>query len=326
MSDLVEIREDADVSAAARLVREIGDRSRLSGPTTESLITVIAALATNQLRHASRGRILVRTDARDGVPGVEIEAVDAGPGIADPTASFAEESRRSGARAGGLASVRRLSAEVDLDVRAGEGTRIVARMYDRPVPRRRTVTILGRPLPGGRMSGDASAFWRGDAFVRVMLCDGLGHGAEARQASELAIRTANAIPDAAPEAVLAACDAALRPTRGAAVTMVHVDERGHLTGASVGNIEAGVCQGGVVSRLPAQPGVVGSGRARERLRPSRLPMPRGSIFVLATDGSTYPLAECRVADTAGVPPWVLAQRILERCARDTDDAMVVVVV
>lgn len=319
------IGNEVDVSAARGIVREVASHARICTNASESLAIIVSELATNQLRYASLGRIQVREMVRDGIPGLEIEATDQGPGIADPTRAFAGDSHNGRTLGIGLAGVRRLALELDVDIRVGEGTRILARLFDKPVRRRLTVTIVGRPHPAERTSGDAAGFWRGDGSLRLVLSDGLGHGPSAREASESALAAAGRDHGSAPEHVLIACDAALRASRGAVLAIVHLDERGHLDAASVGNIEGGVCHDRRATRIPAQTGVVGGAWPRENVRSTRLAMPPGAVLLLATDGAKDPLAECGVVENAGLPPWALAQHILEMHSRPTDDAMVVVV-
>lgn len=320
----LDIREGADVSGARQLVREVGNAVHLCTIATESMAIIISELATNQLRHAGGGRAAVRPVTRDGVVGIEIEMVDHGQGLADPKRAFAGVPRNGESLGIGLAGVQRLSLELDLDTRVGEGTRILARRFGKPVRGRPSVTILGRPIATEPRAGDAACFWRTDDSLLVMLCDGVGHGVAAREASDLALATTHYHREATPDAVLTACNVALRGSRGAVVALVRMDERGHtVEAASMGNIEAGVCHLGRLEPILAQAGVVGASWAPPVRLPLRLGMPEGALLVLATDGTQGSLEACGGPGAHLLPPWELAQRILER--RGHDDAMVVVV-
>lgn len=320
----LEIRQGPDVSAARQLVREVGASQHLCTVAIESLAIIISELATNQLRHAGGGRAAVRSVTRDGVAGIEIEMVDHGQGLGDPKRAFAGVPQNGDSLGIGLAGVQRLSLELDLDSRVGEGTRILARRFDKPVRRRPSVTILGRPIATEPRSGDAACFWRTEGALLVMLSDGVGHGAEARVASDLALATAHYHREAPPDAVLTACNVALRGSRGAVLALVRRDERSHtIEAASMGNIEAGVWHLGTLDRILAQPGAVGASWAPPVRPPFRLGMPEGAMLVLATDGTRGFLEECGSPAAHLLPPWELAQRILDR--RGSDDAMVVVV-
>lgn len=320
----LDIREGADVSAARQFVREVGGALHLSTIATESVAIIMSELATNQLRHAGGGRASVRPVTRDGVVGIEIEMVDHGQGLADPKRAFAGVPQNGASLGIGLAGVWRLSLELDLDTRIGEGTRILARRFDKPVRRRPSVTILGRPIATEPRAGDAACFWRTDDSLLVMLSDGVGHGVPARVASDLALATTHFHREATPDTVLTACNVALRGSRGAVLALARLDERGHaVEAASMGNIEGGICHEGRLDPILAQAGVVGASWAPPVRRPLRLAMPEGALLVMATDGTRGSLQECGGPGAHLLPPWELAQRILDR--RVNDDAMVVVV-
>src|SRR6185503_17311143 len=102
----------------------------------ESLAAAASELAHNQLAHAMRGHIALRAVDRAGVPGLEVIAADAGPGIADPARALRGEPRRAGSLGVGLSAAQRLSHEMDLDVRGGEGTCVRLRRFAAPVARR----------------------------------------------------------------------------------------------------------------------------------------------------------------------------------------------
>lgn len=131
---------------ASRLARAHG----FSQTAAQEIAIVVSELATNQLRHASGGRIEVRQ-----TPGVfEIVALDRGPGLADPTQTLEAiagapvppppppitdipfEPRDS--LGYGLGSVLRLSDQLELENRPEGGLRVraVKRLPSSPQRRR----------------------------------------------------------------------------------------------------------------------------------------------------------------------------------------------
>lgn len=322
----VEVRDEAGPSAARLLARATAAEAGLSVPLAETLAIIASELATNQRRYAVGGQVWARTLVRDGVAGVELEAWDRGPGIADVTRAFAGESRPAGSLGVGLAAVWRLAHEVDVDVRAGEGTRILVRVFSGPVRRRPTVAIVGRGLATEPISGDAAGFWRLDDALLIVLVDGLGHGVAAREAADRALAVADADPGSQPEALMAACGAALRGSRGAVIAIGRFEDgAGAVESASIGNIQMGVWNRGIMQRVLPQSGIVGATSARPARPAGRLLMPPGAAMVMATDGTHDPLGDLVDADVHARSPWALAQRIVERRGKAHDDAMVVVV-
>ncbi len=324
MTTGVEVFDDASVSEARGLVRRAAEGSALSRDCIEAAAIVASELSTNQLRYARGGRLNVRLLDRDGVPGLEVEADDRGPGIEDPAAAFDGAAGRPGTLGIGLAGVQRLAAELDVDIRLGEGTRIVARIFGRSVRRRPTVAVYGSALASEPVSGDNARFWRGPDSLTVMMCDGLGHGVLARDAADRALLIAGEDPGASPELILARCASELRRTRGAVIAVARFDEAGAAVhAASVGNIQMGVRGPGGMVRFAGGPGFVGSPGAGRPVRPFRVPVPSSATWVFATDGLRDPLGFCAEAPT--MAGWALAQRIFDHGRRQHDDALVMVV-
>jgi serine phosphatase RsbU (regulator of sigma subunit) len=120
------------------------------------------------------------------------------------------------------------------------------------------VVAATRPYPGEQVSGDAWTVEQAGAISRVALVDGLGHGPLAAAAAAAALAALRAQPELGPSAALQACHAALRGTRGAAVSIAAVDAtRGRLSFVGVGNVEARVWTNGRVERPIAYRGIVG---------------------------------------------------------------------
>ena len=92
----------------------------------------------------------------------------------------------------------------------------------------------------------------------------------------------------------------------------------------IGNIEGVVLRGQATAcphmeRLLARGGIVG--HRLPRLLVSTVPLAREDVVVLATDGIRTEFTE---GLTAGEPPQGLAERILARYGKESDDALVLV--
>ncbi len=181
----------------------------------------------------------------------------------------------------------------------------------------------GRALEG--LSGDLHVVVPFDGGVLVALMDGLGHGAAAAEAAQAAVPVLKAHAFEPVAQLVQRCHEALRATRGVVMTLASFDARdSSMTWTGVGNVDAIVCRardgrnrrdeaistrGGVVGyRLPP-------------LKTDRLTLARGDTLVMATDG-------IRSNFSSGVAmeysPQEIAESILARYAKDSDDAHVVV--
>ena len=112
-----------------RAVLESGQFSREAGfaeTPSQMIATAVSELARNILKYARCGEIGVQRLARDGNRGIEIEAVDRGPGIANIDAAMRDNESSGGTLGLGLPGVKRMLDEFSLESTPGEGTRVVA--------------------------------------------------------------------------------------------------------------------------------------------------------------------------------------------------------
>ncbi|MEE3065281.1 MAG: SpoIIE family protein phosphatase [Actinomycetota bacterium] len=183
----------------------------------------------------------------------------------------------------------------------------------------------GRPLPGENISGDrkiAVAVDDGAALFGVV--DGLGHGPAAASAAMRAVDAVQRSPGERLEVLIQLCHRVLGGTRGVAMTLARVDFAAKtLTWTGVGNVSAHLVSKDVTgvrirssARLAA--GIVGY-RIPE-IRPAQVVSLRvGDLIVLASDGITEDhLDHIDLAASA----MVIADHILGKHAKETDDAMV----
>src|SRR3954469_17370914 len=121
----------------------------------------------------------------------------------------------------------------------------------------------GRPMPGDERSGDDALVLADERRALVAAIDGVGHGAPANEAAEVAVAALRQDPWDDVEALTRRCHEALRPTRGAAVGLAAFGGKGTMTWLGVGNITGRLVTGGGVSaptgRGLAPPGGGGRG-------------------------------------------------------------------
>ena len=184
------------------------------------------------------------------------------------------------------------------------------------------IAAAARPHPTEVVSGDA---WHVDwtaAGCRIAVVDGLGHGPDAAAAAARAGAVLAAAPHASPGEALRLCHDALRGTRGAAVGIAAIEPAlGLLTFAGVGNVEARLVAGRRTLRLPSSRGIVGA--VLPTLRPLQAALEPGWLLILHSDGVSDRFDLQEIPAASG-DPQRLADAILARWGRATDDATVVV--
>jgi anti-sigma regulatory factor (Ser/Thr protein kinase) len=328
---LIPVIDEASVALVRARVREEAGRLGLGEVQAGAIVTAASELAHNQLRHARDGVVVVRETRRAEGIGVEVVAADGGSGIGDVARGLEGAKPSSESLGAGLSAVFRLADEVDVDVRAQEGTCIWARKFQSAPSQRLRVGVYGRPYPGERCSGDDAAFVRYGNDGQELLAgvvDGLGHGEAARQASVSAARLLLERPhvgDVAPDALLLACDERLRGTRGAVMSVGHIDGAGTVTMAGVGNVGACIFGTGATWRFGGSSFFLGAGARAPRIGLERSRMQVRDVLVLFSDGIRSSIDLSRDFDLLREHPIVIAQRVVERYGRADDDVLVMVI-
>jgi negative regulator of sigma-B (phosphoserine phosphatase) len=186
--------------------------------------------------------------------------------------------------------------------------------------------VAGLAHEGEGRSGDVAVFAPSQRGGLVAVIDGLGHGDAAADASEAAAAILHAEVERPPQELLELCHKALRRTRGAVMTLAWFDlERRTMEWTGVGNVEARFVRAGDTGGARhASPVVLGGvvGYNLPQVRLGTLPLEPGDAIVLATDGVA---ADYSVSLESGVSAQELAERVLERHGKGTDDALAVVV-
>jgi len=183
----------------------------------------------------------------------------------------------------------------------------------------------GRPLPSEYTSGDRglAVDLDGEAALFAVV-DGLGHGPDAAAAALRAVETLNAARGKRLEVLIQLCHRVLEGTRGAAMTLARVDFAastlswigvGNVTGELVAKAPTGI---NVRSSVRLTGGIVGY-RIPE-IRPAQVVSIRaGDLIVMATDGIAEEYLESIDFSASAL---VIAEEILSKYGKETDDAMV----
>jgi len=120
------IRAETDVRRAALEATQYSLEAGFAETPSRMISTAVSELARNILKYAHSGEIQLRqVEGRRG-RGIEIEAVDQGPGIADLEAAMRDHFSSGGTLGLGLPGVRRMMDEFSLESTPGEGTRVTA--------------------------------------------------------------------------------------------------------------------------------------------------------------------------------------------------------
>jgi phosphoserine phosphatase RsbX len=175
-------------------------------------------------------------------------------------------------------------------------------------------------------SGDQHVVVSFPGGVLVALLDGLGHGPEAAAACLAAVPILEAHASRPVDSLIQRCHDRLNKTRGAVMSIASFrSDDSSMTWVGVGNVGAVLLRKQKTTThrdhaIGARGGVVGY--QLPQVRPETLSVFPGDMLIMATDG-------IRDAFTAGIAvehsPQEIAESILVRFAKASDDAHVVVV-
>jgi serine/threonine-protein kinase RsbT len=122
----IAIRSELDARRAVLEATQYALELGFGDAPSRMVATAISELARNILKYAHSGEIAMRRVEGSRGFGIEIEAVDQGPGIADPEAAMEDHFSSGGTLGLGLPGVRRMMDEFALESTPGEGVRVTA--------------------------------------------------------------------------------------------------------------------------------------------------------------------------------------------------------
>jgi serine phosphatase RsbU (regulator of sigma subunit) len=192
--------------------------------------------------------------------------------------------------------------------------------------------VAARALPGQGESGDRHLLRSFSNGLLIGVVDGLGHGAEAAIAADLAIATLEVSPHEPVISLLKRCHEALKSTRGVVISLASFNAHTNtLSWISVGNVEGVLLRAAAVENRLREYVLPRGGVVGYRLPPlqvANLTIHPGDTLIFATDGIHTGFAE-EILGAGGLsgdaPPQRIADHILATYGKDTDDALVLVV-
>ena len=322
----IDVVEPTHASEARRAAIRMARRLNFDETSEGRLALVVTEIATNILKHAKTGRIIVSPVVAFGELGVEGFGLDKGPGIADLQQSLRDGYSTAGSAGTGLGAVSRQSDSWDVYTSRDQGTVIRARVVPQSAHansrRRFDCGAVVLPFPGCPESGDAWSSRDSEGRIEFLMVDGLGHGPAAADAARAPVEEFHRNARKGPE-LLSSIHDALRTTRGAAAALAEIDvARGEVAFTGVGNIAAIVLDADRHKHMVSMNGIVG--HRMDRIREFRYPWSAGSTLVLHSDGlrtrwslTDYPGLSAKSAS-------LIAAVLMRDASRGNDDASVVV--
>jgi anti-sigma regulatory factor (Ser/Thr protein kinase) len=325
ISLMIPVAETSQAGEARRSAASLSHKLGLDEVATGKVAVLVTELANNLHKHAREGCILLRA-VEGATPGLEILAVDKGPGMGQVEKCFRDGFSTSGTPGTGLGAVARMADRYDVYSVPGAGTVLVAQVggaQANGASARLEIGSVNLPLKGETECGDNWAhIWNGSRD-RIMMADGLGHGVHAAEASRDAETIFREKERFELGDVMAALHNGLKKTRGAALSIAEIDwARQIVRYMGVGNIAATIIHEGKTRSLVSLNGIVG--HEMRKTQEFQYPFPSGALLAMNSDGL---LTKWDVSKSPGLTmrhPSLIAASLWRDFTRGRDDVTVIV--
>jgi anti-sigma regulatory factor (Ser/Thr protein kinase) len=294
---------------------------------------IVTEAARNISAHAGQGEIVLSGWTFDGTTGIDMLALDKGPGIENISAALQDGYSTAGTPGNGLGAISRLAGTFQAysspgNGTGGNGTAIFARVL-------RTVhdteneshpyemSAISIPITGETVCGDAWSAERSPGRSLYIVADGLGHGPSAAEAALEAVRIFHLVSQFEPDRILSEIHSALAKTRGAAVAIAEIlHQQQVLRYAGAGNIVGVICSGGKTRSLVSMNGTVG--HTIGKIQQFSYPWQPESALIMHSDGLATRWNVEQYPGLASRHPALLAGVLFRDFCRKRDDATILV--
>jgi anti-sigma regulatory factor (Ser/Thr protein kinase) len=327
-SMIIEVRESSQAGEARRKVAEFAHDLQLGEVRSGAAALAATEMATNLVKHAGNGTLLLQRVHENGNSGLRLIAIDKGPGIVDVARALQDGHSTAGSMGSGLGAVRRVSDIFEVYSATGVGTLIRSEFWEGnhhhpPVTGTLRTAAISEPIHGEEECGDGWGLRTFADSLVLMVVDGLGHGVHASEAAREAEQVLARAQSDSLLGILQDVHDALKKTRGAAVAVARIQEaKGLITFSGVGNISASIVSPGVSRSMASHNGTVG--HHMPRVQEFTYPWNADSIVVMHSDGlgSRWDLE--RYPGIWGKHPSLISAMLHRDFSRGRDDVTVLV--
>lgn len=317
------VEDSSQVGHARRAVVQLATGYGFSEADVGRAALLATELASNILKHAARGALHVRAVQGRGAVGIEIVAVDRGPGF-DLARCMADGYSTGGTQGIGLSALPRQAQVFDVYADS-RGAVVLVRVYPRDTAAGADCRfgVSHHAVASETQSGDGWRLAVRERQISALVVDGLGHGPAAHDAAQAGMASFDEDAFAAPDVMLARAHQRMAGSRGGALAVASYDGTGTLRFVGIGNVAASLVAVDGSRGLASHPGIVGG-----QFRTARLfdyPQAGGQLLIMHSDGLQ---TRWRLSDYPGLwsrHPAVVAAVLHRDFCRGGDDATVLVI-
>jgi anti-sigma regulatory factor (Ser/Thr protein kinase) len=323
MTQVLVIEDSSQIGHARRTAQRLAEQHGFDTTDAGRVALVATELASNILKHASRGELHLRVLPRSNGAGIEMLAIDRAKGF-DLHACLADGFSTGGTQGIGLGAVSRQTEVFDVYADS-RGAVLLTRLYPRTdkAPDRR-IGVSQHSLHHDPACGDVWHLAFEGPRISALVIDGLGHGEEAERAARAGEKAYALMPFASPLLLLEDIHQAMTGTRGGALAIAQFDGAGDaLKFVGIGNIGACLIAPDKSRGLASHPGIVG-GQYR-KAQPFDYAQVNGQLLIMYSDGLQ---SRWNLQDYPGLVhrhPAVIAAILHRDFCRGRDDVTVLVI-
>lgn len=321
----VQIRDASQPSEARRIAQSLAEGLDFTAIKTGELGIIVTEAARNVYMHGHGGEIVLSPWRAQNAAGIDILALDKGPGMQDVAKCMRDGYSTAGTPGTGLGAISRLASTFQIYSVEAQGTAIFARVAaNGDMPRQAFLTgAVSLPLAGEAACGDAWAVAHHPGRSVFVVADGLGHGKDAAAAAQEALQVFHHSSELNPEKMLLLMNGALQKTRGAAIAVAEIDtDRREVRYAGVGNIAGSVVSNGSSRSMVSHNGTVGHNFSR--IHEYTYSWPSHGIVIMQSDGLTAHWDLKHYPGLASRHPALIAGVLYRDAKRGRDDATILV--
>lgn len=319
-----------DRSYVAFVKREIHSQllaSQFTKTAVGEIDIIVSELTSNLIKHAGSGELLYRMYNVNDVSILEIISIDQGPGMADVQRMMKDGVSTTNTLGQGLGAIQRLSNNFHVYSLPNWGTicYVNKRSSDDNCIRssnRLDINAICVPKFSEVICGDKYAVKISHDFVKVFLCDGLGHGEYAHAAATKACDFFNHCEETDPVEIIREMDGHVKKTRGLVGTAAVLNlKQSEWRICGVGNISTRLYGGISFKHHMSYNGIIGLNIPRS-LSSSIFQAEKYQQLVMSSDGIRTRWELSKFPSILKYDTMILAAALYKDYNRKTDDSSV----
>lgn len=322
-----------DRSLIAFIKREIHNLALQSGFSPHRAAEtdiIVAELTSNLIKYAGGGEFLYRCCQNGQRKEIEIFCLDNGVGIDNVAKIMNDGYSTSNTLGHGLGAIKRLSNSFQIYSLKGWGTvqyvNIGEKANEEVIARPPVFShaVLSVNYPGERVCGDGYHIKYSSNGFQIFVGDGLGHGVNAHEAVQLAVKAFERSTATDAAMILKDIHEGVKKSRGLVATVAVVDYKAQTWNiCGIGNINTRIYRGLENKTYSPYNGIIGLNIPRT-INSTIVPYQKHQIIIMHSDGLRTRWNLNDLMSIIKQNPDVIAASLYKDNLRGTDDATILV--